>query len=312
MLTLLLAVAVWAAQGAEAPAAAGGLRAVLDARQSMPLALKDLGPEWRTLRITRRTSAESQAQGLLGYYNRAMGPETDTGPFYSRGQTVSESGHRYLVTLRAHPRAPELAKLMNRSSSSVPPVETILDAVMPRARREDALDLALIDIGTISSIQDSGPFDLERATTERSTPGGTAPIMAAILFPVFAQARQKARETSSLSNLKQIGLATAMYAQDHDEALPPLNSVAAARKALMPYVKVQEVFVQPGTGESYHVNPAASGKRTDRLADPSHFILMYEAAPAADGSRGVLFADGHAGRVTAAEWARLKLRSHLP
>jgi prepilin-type N-terminal cleavage/methylation domain-containing protein/prepilin-type processing-associated H-X9-DG protein len=45
-------------------------------------------------------------------------------------------------------------------------------------------------------------------------------ILAAILFPVFAQARQKARQTSCLSNLRQINLAALMYAQDYDETLP--------------------------------------------------------------------------------------------
>ena len=46
-------------------------------------------------------------------------------------------------------------------------------------------------------------------------------ILAAILFPVFAQARGKARQASNISNLKQIGLAVLMYAQDYDEQLPP-------------------------------------------------------------------------------------------
>ena len=46
-------------------------------------------------------------------------------------------------------------------------------------------------------------------------------ILAAILFPVFAQARGKARQISCLSNLKQIGLGTLMYAQDYDETMPP-------------------------------------------------------------------------------------------
>lgn len=45
-------------------------------------------------------------------------------------------------------------------------------------------------------------------------------ILAAILFPVFAQAREKARQTSCLSNLKQVGLAAIMYVQDYDEAFP--------------------------------------------------------------------------------------------
>lgn len=44
-------------------------------------------------------------------------------------------------------------------------------------------------------------------------------ILAAILFPVFAQAREKARQTMCLSNLRQIGTATLMYAQDYDERM---------------------------------------------------------------------------------------------
>ena len=46
-------------------------------------------------------------------------------------------------------------------------------------------------------------------------------ILAAILFPVFAQAREKARATSCLSNVKQISLAMMMYAQDYDETFCP-------------------------------------------------------------------------------------------
>ena len=45
-------------------------------------------------------------------------------------------------------------------------------------------------------------------------------ILAAILFPVFARAREKARQTSCLSNLKQIGTAMMMYVQDYDEKFP--------------------------------------------------------------------------------------------
>jgi hypothetical protein len=46
------------------------------------------------------------------------------------------------------------------------------------------------------------------------------PILAAILFPVFAQAREAARATSCLSNQKQMALALMMYTQDYDERLP--------------------------------------------------------------------------------------------
>src|SRR5262245_45316537 len=50
-------------------------------------------------------------------------------------------------------------------------------------------------------------------------------ILAAILFPVFAQARAKARQTSCLSNVRQLGLALGMYMQDYDERLTPIFTV---------------------------------------------------------------------------------------
>lgn len=51
-------------------------------------------------------------------------------------------------------------------------------------------------------------------------------ILAAILFPVFAQARENARRTSCLSNLKQIAAAMQMYVQDNDQSYPPVLPMA--------------------------------------------------------------------------------------
>lgn len=53
-------------------------------------------------------------------------------------------------------------------------------------------------------------------------------ILAAILFPVFAQAREKARQATCQSNLKQIALAFNMYVQDYDERMPPWTANACA------------------------------------------------------------------------------------
>jgi prepilin-type N-terminal cleavage/methylation domain-containing protein/prepilin-type processing-associated H-X9-DG protein len=80
-------------------------------------------------------------------------------------------------------------------------------------------------------------------------------ILAAILFPVFAQARDKARQASCLSNLKQIGMATRMYTQDYDEVLVP-NYLWTSTSTyewwfdlLQPYVKNRDVFVCPSGSE---------------------------------------------------------------
>src|SRR5688500_13208608 len=56
-------------------------------------------------------------------------------------------------------------------------------------------------------------------------------ILAAILFPVFAQAREKARSIPCLSNMKQIGLAENMYMQDHDGLIHELIPGGAASRA---------------------------------------------------------------------------------
>ena len=55
-------------------------------------------------------------------------------------------------------------------------------------------------------------------------------ILAAILFPVFARARESARRTSCISNLKQLALGTMMYAQDYDETYPMSYQDAVARE----------------------------------------------------------------------------------
>jgi prepilin-type N-terminal cleavage/methylation domain-containing protein len=53
-------------------------------------------------------------------------------------------------------------------------------------------------------------------------------ILAAILFPVFARAREKARQTACTSNVKQMGLGWMMYVQDYDETFPPSNTYQGA------------------------------------------------------------------------------------
>lgn len=72
-------------------------------------------------------------------------------------------------------------------------------------------------------------------------------ILAAILFPVFARAREKARQTSCLSNLKQIGLGALMYAQDYDEILPSgaRQEAVAWYDIIQPYIKNKQIFVCP-------------------------------------------------------------------
>ena len=99
-------------------------------------------------------------------------------------------------------------------------------------------------------------------------------ILAAILFPVFAQAREKARQTACLSNLKQIGSAVLLYAQDYDEHFPmnlyyvhaatPGYAVGATvswREQTQPYIKNGDTKLQNSTANSEYTlgNRSLSG-----------------------------------------------------
>ena len=80
-------------------------------------------------------------------------------------------------------------------------------------------------------------------------------ILAAILFPIFAKAREKARQTSCLSNLKQLGLAIQMYATDY-EGYPMSSSLSSVSPRtrwadyLQPYIKNTAVFLCNSARES--------------------------------------------------------------
>ncbi len=118
-------------------------------------------------------------------------------------------------------------------------------------------------------------------------------ILAAILFPVFARARENARRSSCQSNLKQIGLGFLQYTQDYDERLPnsqdggkaviaapgiswnyftensatgaTVNNFDMSRSAIQPYLKSTQIFVCPSdsvgqtSGDSYAGNECLFG-----------------------------------------------------
>lgn len=81
-------------------------------------------------------------------------------------------------------------------------------------------------------------------------------ILAAILFPVFARARENARKSTCQSNLKQIGTAFLQYAQDYDERFPVYNqSGVGAFVVASPYLKNTDVLVCPSSRQNtYGVN----------------------------------------------------------
>jgi prepilin-type processing-associated H-X9-DG protein/prepilin-type N-terminal cleavage/methylation domain-containing protein len=118
-------------------------------------------------------------------------------------------------------------------------------------------------------------------------------LLAAILFPVFAQAREKARASACVSNLKQLGLAFEQYIQDYDEFYPfgnyTYNGGRGWAGQVYPYVKSTKVFIcpsdpNPNDGMSYAMNSnmsEAGGSSyyavpVSKLASPAKSVLSFE------------------------------------
>jgi len=112
-------------------------------------------------------------------------------------------------------------------------------------------------------------------------------ILAAILFPVFAKAREKARQASCLSNVKQIGVAVLQYCQDYDEKLPQGSCVGwnatspnSHEMGLMPYIKNTQVFVCP----SRQTYTLTNNLVTPPVTYPASYAFNYLLASTSGGS----------------------------
>ncbi len=131
-------------------------------------------------------------------------------------------------------------------------------------------------------------------------------ILAAILFPVFAQAREKARQITCLSNLKQIGLAFLQYNQDYDEmtisqntgTFPGGNVPATGVRAtwyvlLQPYTKNIAMFVCPDRSEVAKPYAGGAGNGCDDNFNTTGVCLGYgyDDGMASDGGLGLIAAE---------------------
>ncbi|HEY3397013.1 MAG TPA: prepilin-type N-terminal cleavage/methylation domain-containing protein [Armatimonadota bacterium] len=124
-------------------------------------------------------------------------------------------------------------------------------------------------------------------------------ILAAILFPVFARARAKAMQSNCLSNMKQIGLASAMYSSDYDETAVPAGFAIGSGASgtvwvwsglLFPYVKNTQIFECPS--QSPYTRPDNNG-RTWAPNTPSNLSYSMNNIACCGGQWGSCNANMH-------------------
>ncbi len=133
-------------------------------------------------------------------------------------------------------------------------------------------------------------------------------ILAAILFPVFARAREKARQASCLSNVKEIALAALMYLEDYDGIMPPTvgshdhyysNGGKWWYDRVMPYIKNNQVLLCPSeTGRGwtmtgwyachYAINYWAANQLLIDVKYPAGMVMLLDTQSARNYFKGTV------------------------
>jgi prepilin-type processing-associated H-X9-DG protein len=224
---------------------------------------------------------------------------------WTKGQVTHLAGHEFLITYRLNtgidPSGGSEPKWAADLTLDLIRTDTITSIAPVAGMTPDSLRKALNAAG---ATLDATPIHLASA-------GGDDAIMAAILFPVFAQARTAAKETVTLSNAKQIGLAAIIYANDYDDVFPYVQSTAKFEELTMPYTRSKDIWkTENPNGGGFRFAMNLAGVSTTSIDSPAEAPLIYEANAWPDGRRVVAFADGHAKRVSQEEWAKIEPLLH--
>ncbi|GEM_PF-4150953 len=128
-----------------------------------------------------------------------------------------------------------------------------------------------------------------------------AALACAVSLFTLANAQQPDPKTqaiaiSSLSNAKQLALATMMYVQDNDERFPYGKTTAEIKPKLLPYLKNPAIFVDPTSGKDFVYNAGLSKLPQILLKEPTKSVMFYSPSAHTDGMFSVAYTDGHCKR----------------
>jgi hypothetical protein len=121
-------------------------------------------------------------------------------------------------------------------------------------------------------------------------------------------------QARSVNNLKQLGLAMMMYANDYDDVMPYVQQTKSCFAVLVPYVRDARVSRSPQPETRYLFNVNLGGVRLQDVRNPADVPMFWEESPWPDGSRSVAFVDAHVRTVEAGEWPQIeeKLKQSFP
>jgi hypothetical protein len=272
----LLTVTVSAvAQGSQMPDILGGKRF------PHTLKLKELEGAWYKVDIG---SPGASGDMLMSMYALSKGRPARGNRYFTQGNTVRIGNTQYLAAYRIPGQDPDPAEMFGAElgiarKKTEPPAEITPDT---------ALRLTLLNLQAVQSMGDIEPFDMKAELDAAN------------------KLRATLSRTTSVSNLRQVGLALMMYCQDYDERYPPLRDPKETKELVMPYIKNEQIWVDPNTKQPYGMNLDLSYRSQAEIEKPDETVMLFETAPGPDGMRAVGYADGHVKRIPESEWAPME------
>jgi prepilin-type processing-associated H-X9-DG protein len=231
------------------------------------LRVKDLDSTYRRFRFT---SADV-------LFATQRGATRDLSIFFTKGQSVTFGGNEYLIAYR-----PEVERNPNMDNHGQ------MNLMLTKLRPADKLLLSLLSTQGFygSSLTDIRPFD-----------------------PELDMETQADRNQAVQQVLRQLGAGILNWKHNRgQERLPQWGKRVndALRRQCYPIVHDKRLWEHPSTNEAFGLNAALANQRLPDITNRATLYMVYEFTPAADGTRAVLFADGHVERVDAARWTRLQ------
>ncbi len=122
---------------------------------------------------------------------------------------------------------------------------------------------------------------------------------------------------SDASSLKQLAFACFNFEGRHGDIMPDMSSAEAFKIAVTPYMdksspNVVDIFVQSDTQDPFQPNPALSKIADGNINNPREIAMIYQNTPYSDGTRNVVFLDGHIKLISGDDWVALKQQSGIP
>lgn len=259
--------------GARAAPIAGASFAQLMSGKSIPLKLKlkDLTRDYRRIALGGQSDPWSMQMQMM-----AARIGVELGVYYTKGQTVTLGGETYLVAYRPQVTLP--AEIWNFHGQ-----DALAETTRPGP--DTTLALSLLNLRTSGSLNDVRPFD-----------------------PKLDMGTPQEGNAASVRQLERLGRGLLTYVRGRGRgSLPQMGATItpATRRAVYPFIQDPRLWNHPTTEEPYRPNPNLSGKNPANVKNPAQTVFFYEAKPAGDGTRAVLFLDGHVVRVIPAQWQRL-------